>query len=101
MDSVPSPERGHETSVGIGTPRSPERPEAPLLVHEALLYSTPGEFVGSTEPFLRAGLERGERAFVIAHQLNIGPLRTALAGAASSRRDSRGAGESASLRSRP
>ena len=39
MDSVPSPERGHETSVGIGTPRSPERPEAPLLVHEALLAS--------------------------------------------------------------
>src|SRR3954468_2292592 len=83
MSTVPSrPERGHETSVGVPTPRSAERPEAPLLVHEALLYSTPGEFVGSTEPFLRAGLERGERAFVIAHELNIGPLRTALAGAA-------------------
>jgi anti-sigma regulatory factor (Ser/Thr protein kinase) len=83
MTTVPSsPERGPDTSVGIGTPGSPEHPEAPLLVHEALLYSTPAEFVGSTEPFLRAGLERGERAFVIAHQLNIGPLRTALAGTA-------------------
>jgi anti-sigma regulatory factor (Ser/Thr protein kinase) len=83
MSTVPSRrERGPETSVGDRRSRSPEHPAAPRLVHEALLYSTPGEFVGFTEPFLRAGLERGERAFVIASRLNMGPLRAALTGAA-------------------
>jgi anti-sigma regulatory factor (Ser/Thr protein kinase) len=83
MTTVPSrPEGGRETRVGTGAPGSPEHPDAALLVHEALLYSTPGEFVESTEPFLRAGLERGERAFVITNQLNMGPLRAALAGVA-------------------
>ena len=61
---------------------SPRHPEPPPLVHEALLYSTPGEFVGVTEPFLRGGLERGERAFVITNQANMGPLRAALGSAA-------------------
>jgi anti-sigma regulatory factor (Ser/Thr protein kinase) len=61
---------------------SPRQPEAPLLVHEALLYSTPGEFVGVIEPFLRGTLKGRERAFVITNQANMGPLRTALGSAA-------------------
>ena len=60
----------------------PGSPAAPLLVHEALLYSTPGEFIEVTVPFLRRGLERGESAFVITNQANTGPLRAALGGAA-------------------
>lgn len=59
-------------------------PAAPLLVHEALLYSTPGEFVGVTEPFLRDGLARGEDALVVTHKLNMGALRGALADVAES-----------------
>jgi anti-sigma regulatory factor (Ser/Thr protein kinase) len=61
---------------------SDDRPHAPLLVHEALLYSTPGEFVEVAAPFLRDGLQRGESALVITNQANTGPLREALGEAA-------------------
>jgi CheY-like chemotaxis protein len=46
--------------------------------HEALVYSSPGELVAGTAPFLRRGLERGERLLVVLPQDGCAALRHAL-----------------------
>ena len=53
-------------------------PGLPRLVHEALLYSTPEEFVGVAAPFLQAAVERGESALVVSNQANTAAVRGAL-----------------------
>ena len=58
--------------------RSLDPPAVPRLVHEALLYSTPGEFVGVVVPFLRGGVESGESALVVSTQANLAAARGAL-----------------------
>jgi anti-sigma regulatory factor (Ser/Thr protein kinase) len=59
-----------------------EHPEAPRLVHEALLYSTPREFAGAAVPFVLDGLRLHESVLVITNELNAGALRRALGDAA-------------------
>lgn len=61
------------TAAGADDPRV-----APLLIHEALLYSTPDELVAVAAPFLRDGLERDEGALVVTNRLNLGSLRNAV-----------------------
>jgi anti-sigma regulatory factor (Ser/Thr protein kinase) len=62
------------------TGTGPDQPSgAPQLVHEALLYSTPEEFVAVAAPFLRDGLERDEVALVVTGPLSLGALRDAVA----------------------
>src|SRR5262245_28108700 len=41
-------------------------PPASHLAHEAFLYDSTDEFVGTMAPFVRAGLERGDRVFAAA-----------------------------------
>ena len=53
-------------------------PAVPRLVHEALLYSTPQEFVGVAAPFLRSAVENGESALVVSSPASTAAARDAL-----------------------
>jgi anti-sigma regulatory factor (Ser/Thr protein kinase) len=59
-----------------------EEPSAALLVHEALLYRTLGEFVEVAAAFVREGHELGERVLVITDEEKANPLRDVLGDAA-------------------
>jgi anti-sigma regulatory factor (Ser/Thr protein kinase) len=48
------------------------------LCHDALLYRTDAEFVDALEPFIRDGLDRGERVVAVTGETNIDLLREAL-----------------------
>lgn len=48
--------------------------------HQAFLYASPDEFVASMVPFVREGLERGDRVFAAAKRQNIDALREELDG---------------------
>ncbi len=50
------------------------------LLHHALVYGSPSEFVTTVEPLLREGMERGDALFVATKRSNIDPLRAALGG---------------------
>jgi len=53
-------------------------PGVPRLVHEALLYTTPEEFVGVAAPFLRSAIDSDESALVVSDQANMAAVRGAL-----------------------
>ena len=55
-----------------------EAPGVPRLVHEALLYTTPEEFVGVAAPFLRGAIDSDESALVVSDQANMAAVRGAL-----------------------
>jgi CheY-like chemotaxis protein len=48
--------------------------------HEALVYSSADEFVASTVPFVRTGLDRGEDVLVVLREAGRSALREALGG---------------------
>lgn len=52
------------------------------LLHEALLYRTPAEFVAGILPFVRAGLAAGEPVLVAVPGANLSALRASLNGSA-------------------
>ena len=55
---------------------------SPMLVHEALLYRSDDELVGTAAPFLAEGVERSEAALAITSTANIELLRMTLGPAA-------------------
>lgn len=57
---------------------------ADCLAHQAFIYSSPEDFVASMAPFVREGLEHGDKVFAAARLPNVEALREELGGDAAS-----------------